>query len=100
MGTMLRAQERLAATATCECCSWPGCPLYNEVLLSAETWVSRLPHTIEAIFVPVGASPEAEAQARRVHQYFRATYRLQASEGPPLVRVNRKAHAPFELVVG
>eukprot|EP01052_Picozoa_sp_SAG31_P029022 SAG31_NODE_2852_length_4995_cov_42.074551_2_plen_1180_part_00 len=57
---------------------------YNELILSASTWVANLPGSIEAVFYPAGCGPECEAAARQTHAAFIARYPEAASTTPLL----------------
>ena len=64
----------------CDCCTYPGCPRYNELVLDPGTWIKRLPSTIEAIIFTADGQGRhkdvsgLEAHARRVHSHFRKAF--------------------------
>ena len=72
---------------------------YNEVVLDARPWVSRLPTTIEAMFVLPSSTEQNLAYVREVHQKFLETFRLSKDTGPPIVLYDPGADAlmPFTL---
>ena len=67
---------------TCMLCVW--CARRRLVLDYAE-WVEHLPHSIEAVFMPAGASDAEQAHARTVHSAFLRAYCLAAEEVPLVV---------------
>lgn len=75
----------------CDCCTYPKCTLYNEVLLSAAVWEERLPATVEAIFLRAGSDRHVLAYARRMHAAFNAAF--PRSDPVPLVQVDLSAPA-------
>ena len=90
------SRKDAASFRACSCCSWPKCPLYNEVLLDASIWEARLPATIEAICFPAG-SRQAEADARQVHALFSAQF-PQVGSSVPLLRLDaNNLEQPFTL---
>ena len=95
---MLQRQEEHTAARGCRCCSWPDCPLYNEVILDSEVWTENLPSTIEAVLFPAGDNA-AQAMARRWRHLLLEHFHLDASE-VPLVRIGdpEREDAPFSLV--
>lgn len=97
---MLQRQEAYTAARNCACCSWPDCPLYNEVVLDSEVWTENLPSTIEAVLFPAG-DDNAQAMARRWHRLMLEHFRLDAS-ALPLVSIGdpERDQAPFRLVEG
>ena len=91
---MLQVHERRAAGASCRCCEWPGCPLYNEVVIDARVWLRHLPGAVEAVYYPKG-SRAAEVEARRVHGAFLAAFSLD-EERMPLMTIDIWNHdQPF-----
>ena len=92
---MLEEHLRESAKMSCMCCSWPDCPLYNEVLLSADVWSSWMPSTIEAVFY-TKSSVEAESAARETHARFLTTYNLDNSS-VPLLELSVMSDNPFTV---
>lgn len=86
----------------CDCCTYPGCPRYNELVLDPGTWMKRLPSTIEAIiFTADGKNVRGlEAHARRVHAHFRQAFstRKHAQNVPLLSFDPRRPTRPFSVV--
>ena len=81
---------------------------YNEIVIDSGTWLSNLPHSIEAIFLvdcskrqrntPYSASKsceQAQANARRVHAAFLAAYGVPESKFPLLRLSQHEWDAPF-----
>ena len=101
LSDMLREQvQRAAAAPHCACCSWPECPLYNELVLDSDVWTRSLPRTIEAFFFPEGES-NAEEVARQSRDVFNWVYRLDddPEAGPPLIRLgDLSSDTPFTYV--
>ena len=65
---------------------------YNEVVLSAETWVDNMPNTVLAVFYLRRARAEQIAHARQVHANFLKRYRLPSSQ-VPLIEYDEAADA-------
>eukprot|EP00966_Prymnesium_polylepis_P195435 4530322-Prymnesium_polylepis.1 len=56
---------------------------YDEIIIDSDFWRVHLPHTILAVFFPIGGS-EAAQMARRVHTAFLEHYPERASATPLL----------------
>ena len=81
-----------------------GCR-YNEVVLDGDKWAARLPHIIEAFFVPVNGvvnvwegvwppTPDARLEtARRFHAAFLERYALSGLQVPLLAYDQRAAES-------
>ena len=84
----------------CKCCTWPGCPRYNELVLDPDVWVQSLPRTIKAIFFPSDGDPGLEAKARQVQNQFKEVFSTSKyAQGVPLLAYNPNSEsAPFSLV--
>ena len=93
---MLKQEHHTAAHGQCQCCSWPKCALFNEVVLDSAVWSQHLPWTVEAVVFPAD-SPGAEVLARKWHRKMLDDYQMEASE-LPLVRMGDVgSEAPFSL---
>lgn len=87
-------------------CAWPANALqrmmenqdsaaHNEVVLDSSTWVSNLPHTVEAFFAvrwpaelllpPHYFQPVSKQRVHRLHQEYLHEYGLSSAEVPLLV---------------
>lgn len=79
-------------------CGQPDCG-YNELVFEARGWIYHLPHSIEAVLLPAGASAEMAARAHRVHaellQTFAREYERRAP--PPLLLLDIDAVTPFRV---
>jgi len=67
-----------------------GSGIYNEVVIDAQSFVDNLPWSVEAFVFPTGykdAGPEAEAEARELHEKFVHIYKLTAAD-VPLMRLD------------
>lgn len=59
--------------------------LYNEVVVSAETWVKALPHTVSAVFfMKQRAGTHHEFEMRKIHREFLLEYGLNEADVPLL----------------
>ena len=69
---------------------------YNEIILKASHWTSRLPRIIQAVFFPSG-SEHGEARARDVHLKFLTNFGV-TRDTVPLVRLNlEELDSPFSI---
>ena len=75
---------------------------YNEIIISARSWVDHLPRTIAAIFVCVdadgAADPEVVQNARDYHRRFLGDYGLTAVDFPLLLFDAKNAAEPFRMM--
>ena len=97
---MLRAQENYLRfrNGDCNCCKWPECSLYNELVLDPRAWDLNLPWTIEAVLFPAG-NELAEMQARQWHRMMLHHFNLNASELPLMSMDDTTTQIePFHLV--
>jgi hypothetical protein len=100
---MMEKQLQLeAGFGGCECCRWPACPRYNELVLSDTGWTARLPTIIEAIYFPVGRNRSAamEKYAKKVQAAFRLAFpNSQHAQNVPVLALNlTRSRHPFSLV--
>ena len=78
-------------------CAWPPDSLrwmlaqqalrrrsYNEVVFDAKPILAGFPRSVEAFFVPIGASRESYSRIAEVHRNFLAEYKASAEEVPLL----------------
>ena len=90
---MMQQQEQRDLTQSG--CGQEDCG-YNEIVIDAEFWKSRLPFLIEAIFYPIG-QPAAEERARKIHRKFLNAFRQQEVQTPLLSVDFKNSHIPFTL---
>jgi hypothetical protein len=100
---MMEKQLRAApGFGQCECCAWPDCPRYNELVLDPATWIDHLPYTVEAFVYPVDMASSAELAytARQLQASFRRAFNSSTHAwGVPVLAFNRSSNADaFTLV--
>lgn len=69
---------------------------YNEIILDASVFATRLPRVVAAVFFPVTADG-GEEYARVVRTAFTEAFNL-TDGAPPLVRMDLTTDEPFVLV--
>ena len=95
-GMMLQQQNVIEEAARLQRDLHPT-QLYNEVVLNALRWVSRLPATVEAFFYTAGAGAEERAYVARARAEFMAEYGV---GGTPLLVYDPEAESqPFREVL-
>ena len=70
---------------------------YNEIVIDADYWREHLPHTIRAVFFPLGHT-SAEGMTREVHEEFMRVFPEVASQTPLVSFDDHRLDAPFRLV--
>ena len=74
---------------------------YNELVISGDNWVAKLPRIVHAIFYPAALANDptnaARMLAERVHHAFLAEFGLRTTEVPLLTYDYRHLSTPFAL---
>lgn len=89
---------RCGGASCCDCCYFPDCVVYNEVVLSASVWERLLPITIEAIGYHASSARQHTDSKKQAEQVYADYRRAFPSSLAPLVRLNLKiTDQPFSL---
>eukprot|EP00747_Dinoflagellata_sp_TGD_P133805 gnl/TRDRNA2_/TRDRNA2_175256_c0_seq11.p1 gnl/TRDRNA2_/TRDRNA2_175256_c0~~gnl/TRDRNA2_/TRDRNA2_175256_c0_seq11.p1 ORF type:complete len:333 (-),score=8.48 gnl/TRDRNA2_/TRDRNA2_175256_c0_seq11:237-1235(-) len=107
---MMKAHEARVATvpsqkaSACKrnCCLYPSCKLYNEVILSTPRFLQAMPHALEAFYFTSGQAARSDARARQGEQSARAAqkfFQVKFGHDIPVVKIENFAlPEPFQIV--
>lgn len=73
----------------------------NEIIVSAQSYVTHLPHSIEAFFVAPSSGPREREKVRSARDALLDEYELDETSGPPMVTMDLRGGStrPFSLYV-
>ena len=94
--------KRLCGCVRSRCCSYPVCPLYNELILSAGALAALGARAVDAVYFLEGEAAASNESAALAEAEARLLHALLGKEGlaPPLLALDWRAAVPFRPVTG